>query len=172
MINFILSSSINTDYSGQFNDVATTISANRTNQASNLFGIENNCMTNKQVIDNLNVLLSNRFNNDVGSMAHALGIPIDIMRNLLLGNIDIPQEIIKRLDDYNAKGDYFQFGDRIEINNSGDGYTQSFSDLTKSNDDDYIKKLKIENSDLKKMLKDKDELISALKETIELLKKK
>ena len=171
MINFILSSSINTDYSGQFNDVTTTTTANRTNQASNLFGIENNCMTNKQVIDNLNALLSNRFNNDVGSMAHALGIPIDIMRNLLLGNIDIPQEIIKRLDDYNTKGDYFQFGDRIEINNSGDGYSQSFSDLTKS-DDDYVKRLKIENSDLKKMLKDKDELISALKETIELLKKK
>lgn len=171
VFNFISSGDINTNYHGTFNDITTTISADKTNLSPNVLDMKKIGMKDKRNNSgDFKACLIGSFNNDIEAMAHALGLSIDDMHNYLLGRISIPDSVVHRLEEYTfSKGGYFQFGDRIEINNSGDNYSQSFSDILESEDIEN-KRLKIENSSLRKTVKEKDELIAALKETIKLLK--
>lgn len=170
---FISSGDINTNYQGTFNDITTTISTDKTNLSPNVLDMKKIGMKDKRNnVEDLKACLIGSFNNDIEAMAHALGLSINDIHNYLLGRINIPDSIVHRLEEYTfSKGGYFQFGDRIEINNSGDNYSQSYSDMLESEDTE-IKRLKMENSSLRKIIKEKDELIASQRETIEILKSK
>lgn len=168
---YISSSSISTTSHGDHNDITTTISADQTNCTPELLDMKSYNMDNKRTLEDFKLLLSGRFNNDLELMARSLGLPSDQIRSILLEN-GISEEVDKRLNECGCKnGDYFQFGNRVEINNSGDGYQQSFADILES-DNEVIKKLKADNAHLKKIAKEKDELIASLRDTIEILKNK
>lgn len=150
-------------YYGNFNDVTTCV-------YPELLPTENS-MNNNQLIEDLKQMLSTRFDNNVESLAKAIGVPTEQVLQYLEGRISVPADVTEKMIRFKPRpcGEYIQIGDRIEIHNAGDGATHNYAGMTGKAD--LVKKQEVEIAQLKKENREKDELIAALKETIELLKK-
>lgn len=163
--------SISSNYVGNFNDVRTEIKRNiETKPSKTLLDMKKYTMNDKPTLEDLKTILSNRFGYNIELMAAAMGMPIDQVYSILLGEAPISADLLEKLEKEPTacQGDYIQIGDRIELNNSGDG-TINYSRVPKKLP--FLKRVYAEMARLKKENREKDELIAALKEANELLKK-
>lgn len=163
--------SISSNYVGNFNDVRTEIKRNiETKPSKNLLDMKKYTMNDKPTLEDLKTILSNRFGYNIELMAASMGMPIDQVYSILLGETPISADLLEKLEKgpTACQGDYIQIGDRIEFNNSGDG-TINYSRMPKKLP--FLKRVYAEMARLKKENREKDELIAALKEANELLKK-
>lgn len=150
-------------YYGNFNNVTTY-------DDQGLLPTENS-MNNNQLIEDLKQMLLTRFDNNVESLAKAIGVPTEQVIQYLEGQLTVPNDVTEKITRFTRRhsGEYIQIGDRIEIHNAGDGATHNYAGLLGKAGP--LKKLKDKIVRLKKEMKEKDELIAALKEANELLKK-
>lgn len=158
-------------YSGNFNEVMTEVkNYNKTKPSKTLLDMKKCTMNDKPTLEDLKTILSNRFGYNIELMAAYMGMPVDQVYSILLGETPISAELLEKLEKETTacQGDYIQIGDRIELNNSGDG-TINYSRLPKKLP--FLRRLYAEMDRLKKESREKDELIAALKEANELLKK-
>lgn len=150
-------------YYGNFNDVTTC-------DGQEVLPTEN-IMSNKQLIEDLQQMLLTRFDNNVESLAKAIGVPTEQVIQYLEGRLIVPKDVTEKITRFRPRpyGEYIQIGDRIEIHNAGDGATHNYAGILGKAGG--AKKLEDEIARLKKEMKEKDELIAALKEANELLRK-
>lgn len=191
IINLIdFSNNIKSVYHKEFSgDIINSIEGNRTIIPFTVLNDKKNIMDNRRFIEDLKLLISSRFENDIELFARTVGVTPEQLHLFLLEKGDPPKAICGELEKNKEpkKCGNIQIGDKvIEINNSGDGMTNNFEGILKGSQLDLIKSIKEENSTLHKLIKGKDELlkdkdellsekdklISALQETIELLKNK
>lgn len=159
-------------YSGNFSEVMTDIkNCDRTKHYIPLLDMKKFIMSDEQTLKELKSVLSTRFNNSIEMLATAVGLPVDQVNRILSGEVPIPVDLLNKLrqEDRTDKCDYIQIGDRFEFHYSGDGVTNNYAGLVGNAASSRRKDTEI--SWLKREIKEKDELIAALKETIELLKK-
>lgn len=128
-------------------------------------------MSDKSTLEKSKTILLNRFGYNIESMAAALNVPVHQVLSILSGEIPLSADLVDKLEkeDTACKGDYIQIGDRIEFKNSGDTTINYQSRRPKGLP--FLKKLYADRTRLEKENREKDELIAALNETIELLKK-
>lgn len=162
-----LSNNVKTEFNGQFANVTsrTINSVGKTNFSGKMLDEENMNMDNKQLIEKFDSLLGN--NNAIEDLARNTGVTVDKIQTILSGLINLPVKFNEKRGNI-MNGESIQIGDRVEINNSGDGLTNNYAGMWDNHGS--TKELKTRISDLQKLLKEKDELIAAQKETIELLK--
>lgn len=158
-------------YVGNFNDVRTDIKRNsKTKPYNTLLDMKKCTMSDQPTLEDLKTILSNRFGYNVELMAVAMGMPVDQVYSILSGEIPVSADLLERLEkNASCQGDYIQIGDRIEFNNSGDGTINYQPGGPQKLP--ILRKLYAEIAQLKKENREKDELIAALKEANELLKK-
>lgn len=165
-----LSTSYRSSISGVFHEKVETNNRNiqRTNQDVRALNLKKETMDNNRFIDELKSLLQSRFNNDIDKLAKCLGRPANDVSDFMNGLTDIPPGFIEDLTkclSKNSGGERVQFGDKyVEINNTGDGYTNYFDGMMKGAQIDIIKKMKLEMSELKKIIKSKEETIKSYEE--------
>lgn len=164
-----LSKHIRTEYKGQFNELIsrTMNDMGATNYDVEMLDRESKSMNNAEFSDKLKSILNSKEIDFIGDLARDTGVTVDKVETIISNLFNLPLQ-------FNKKGEYgmresFQIGDKIEINNSGDGPNNYAGML---NSVGIIRELKMRISDLQKLLKEKDALIAAQKETIDLLKKR
>ena len=164
-----LSSNIKTEFKGQFNDVVTkTINnLNGTNFSKGLLERENWKMDNTEFLKGMGFAVDNNQIDIIGDLSKNTGVAVEEVQTILSELINMSTEFTKKGG--LGMGESLQIGDKIEIHNSGNGPNNYAGML---NSYGVIKELKTRISDLHKLLSEKDALIAAQKETIELLKSK
>lgn len=161
-----LSNNVEANYQGKFNDVFTTINeAGRTLLNKNVLDREK-IMNNRQLIEKIKLLK----NEDIEQLAKCTNISVSIIQNIFSSledlDVNIKENVMK-----GEKGENVQIGEQfVEINNLGDGVTNNYAGLLENAG--LIKDLKMKIVNLENALKEKEDLIASMKETIELLKKK
>lgn len=180
LINLIDYSKVfNSTNKGIFNDKVenNALNADRTKSLLSLLDKEKNIMedSSKFIID-LKTLLSSCYHNDVELLARSINISSEQINDCLAGKThpipELIKEVERRKNSPGSGGDYIQIGDKIEINNSGEGFTNNYDGMMKGYENDIIKELKMEVSELHKMIKEKDKLIAEKERLIEVLMKK
>lgn len=174
MLNLMDFSSINTNYRGDFNNVTTDIT------------VERKIMGNKRFIEDLRTLIRSRFDNNIEFLSSEVGVPVDMINNILDGKVDPQRGLIESIDKItnSRQEDIIQYGNKIEI--CGSGNTNNFEGGFIGTNNEENRELKIKVADQDRMLKEKDrmldekdqmldekdELIKTLKEMLEMLKNK
>lgn len=162
-----LSKSIKADYKGRFyNTIDSTFNCDgETNINDKMLDKENKNMTNAEFIDRLKSILDSKEIDIIGDLARDTGITVDKVQTIISSLINLPIQFNKKGE--NGMRESFQIGDKIEINASGDGPNNYAGML---NSFGITRELKARISDLQKLLKEKDALIAAQRETIEVLR--
>lgn len=164
-----LSNNVKTEFKGRFNDIMSrTISDVRTTNIEGEMldiGKSNKNMDNREFADRLRFLQENKEIDFLGDLARDTGLTLDKIQGIVSAIVNVPMEFNKEKKDVMRES--FQIGDKIEINASGNG-PNNYAGMLSSHG--VIKELKAKNAGLEKLLKEKDELITSLRETIELLK--
>lgn len=170
LINFTdLSNNVGSSYQGDFNDVFTTINEVAKTKSLNTVLDEEKNMDNKQFIENFKFLLQNNDIELIDVLVRA-GVPEDKIQHILSSLSKLDENEVDVKGGNAMKGESVQIGDKfVEIINSGDGVTNNYANLL--DNIGLVKELKTKVVDLNRLLKDKDDLIAAQKETIELLRK-
>lgn len=168
-INYLELLNLPINYNGTFTDceIDSRIKnkIGRTNFPTELFQRKKLKME-KYKIKELKSLLSSQFNNDIELLAKATGIPT----NELSDFINEASNLTLTDDESSSNKENVQFVGKIE----GDQIIVSGGEFTKncgiSSLENETSKLKMEISDFKKLLKEKDTTIKALNDEIGLLK--
>lgn len=159
-----LSSPINNSYNGSFS-VCDFVGGNnegsKTKSSDFLLEMEKRTMEDRKHIEEVKALLNSKLG-DIDRLAKAVGIPTEVVFNLF---VDVAGKQAASTSDCKI-GDNVQ-GDKI-VFESGGRINKYYDKSTK----DKIKVLEIEISECHKRIKDKDETIVSLRETIEILKNK
>lgn len=86
-----------------------------------------NLMNNKIFINRLNDLLRTRFNNDINALSEYLNRPVDVIQQMLSGELKPDNSIAEKIDPKSAE--YIQFGENSKIIvNQSPGETSNYFD--------------------------------------------
>lgn len=195
MINFY-SNNITNNFEGPFTecDFNSHNSTDKTNYSKKLFDSKNRNMNNEKLIDELKELLCSKFHCDIAMLAKEVGVSPEEIYNFIMGISEVSPEILEEFKKYVLieNVDKFYAGDSV----AGDKIIIKEGGMNKYSDsaaEEKLKMVKKENTDLKELsqekddilksyeeiikskdetIKSKDEMIESLRETIKMLKRK
>lgn len=152
---------VRANYRGKFENVSTNFQIDKTNLSRKVLEIKKPM---NRVAEDLKILLQARFNNDIGLLARSIGIPPELINDIISGATFAPPEILKEIEKYSiSKSSDIQIGDRVEITNLGNNNSNEVLSGKKDN----VRDLKAKVSDLEKRLKDKDKMLEDKDEMLE-----
>lgn len=160
-----LSNPVNTSYNGTYLDCDFINGNNNCRETKSndfLLDMKKEVMEDRKHIEGIKSLLNSKLN-DIDALSRSIGVPTDEMLNFLT---EFASKQMASTSDCNIE-DRIE-GDKI-VFESGGNLTKNYTDKSTKN---RIKVLEIEISECHKRIKDKDEIIVSLRETIEVLKNK